>query len=284
MATHNQVRVVGYILNEPIILNEGQEGNEKILFNLRTTHRDIDNYNGAKYQDLAVLCDNIKLMPKLKKLGRFDLIDIKGVFNIMTLNKRSRCPNCGTVNIKYQATATFVYPLHVTKLNAVREAYEHDESLPELILLNHFEEVSNQVLLIGTVVSDPEMIGTEKHPCCRYRLGVDRKYYIKSQSDNTADYPWVYSYGKQARFDHLYLQKGAVIFLDAFIQTRPVKATVICSACGDEYTFPDVATEFIPYSVEYLSGFKTDEEIEQESLESIDPDFHIRSLFLNVDL
>ena len=36
---------------------------------------------------------------------------------------------------------------------------------------------------------------------------------------------------------------------------------MICEHCGKEYTFDDAATEFIPYAIEYLSDYITDEEI-----------------------
>ena len=41
-----------------------------------------------------VFYDGTELIEKMKKLVRFDLIDIKGVFNIVATNKPSRCPAC----------------------------------------------------------------------------------------------------------------------------------------------------------------------------------------------
>lgn len=261
MATHNQVRAVGFLKNDPKILNEGVEGAEKILFMIRTLHRELDGYHGMKFQDLMVYYDGTELMQRIKALSKFDLIDIKGVFNILSLSKNSMCPGCGRVNTKLNGTSTFIYPISMTKLNAMREAYEHDENLPERILETHFKEVSNQVLIIGSVVNEPELLQVKNTPCCRYRLGVDRKYYIKSQGDLTADYPWVYSYAQQAERDYEHLKPGALILVDGFIQNRQVKSKMICSQCGVEYLYDDAATEMIPYAVEYLAGHLTDEEI-----------------------
>ncbi|MFR5032005.1 MAG: single-stranded DNA-binding protein [Blautia hansenii] len=263
MATHNQVRLVGFLKNNPQIINPDQEGETKILFLLRTIHREIDGYHGMQFQDLMVYYDGTELMPKMMNLTQFDLIDIKGVFNILSLNKLSTCSGCGNKNIKYNGTSTFVYPIAVTKLNGMQSAYEHDVELPERILEKHFKEVSNQALIIGTVVSEPEMVMVEngKFPCCRYRLGVDRKYYIKTQGDITADYPWVYSYAQQAERDFTHLKKGTLILVDGFIQNRKIKSRMICQTCGKEYLFDDAATEFVPYAIEYLSDYVTDEEI-----------------------
>ena len=261
MATHNQVRVIGYLLKDPQIINEGEDGGEKVIFLIRTTHSDIEGYPCMKFQDIMVYYDGRHLMPKLKSLKCLDLVDIKGVFNILSLTKTSRCPGCGAVNIKENGTATFIYPIALHKLNGLQVDFERDEEIPERILQEHYEEVSNQALIIGTVVSDPEALKISGVPCCRYRLGVDRKYYIKTQSDLTADYPWVYSFLQQAERDFRHLKKGSVILVDAFIQNRRVEGYMTCAQCGAQYRFPDAATEFIPFSVEYLSDFITDEEL-----------------------
>lgn len=261
MATHNQVRVVGFLKNNPQIINLEREGERKVLFLIRTIHRELDGFSGMEFQDLMVYYDGVELMDKFIQLSQFDLIDIKGVFNILNLNKVSTCDSCGMKNIKYNGTSSFIYPISLTKLNGMQTAYEHDKELPERILEKHFKEVSNQALIVGTVVSDPEMVGNGKLLCCRYRLGVDRKYYIKTQGDITADYPWIYSYAQQAERDFKHLKKGTLILVDGFIQNRKVKNHMICEHCGKEYTFDDAATEFIPYAIEYLSDYITDEEI-----------------------
>lgn len=264
MATHNQVREVGYLLKDPKIMNEGIEGSEKILFQIRTARRDTEGYLGKRFEDVIIYYDGTELMDKLKKLKAYDLIDVKGVFNVLTVNKKSLCPHCGAQNIKYRGSSTFIYPIFVTKLNSLMVSFDQNAELPEQILEERFKEVSNQALIIGTVVSDPELIGTAKIPCCRYRLGVDRKYYIKTQDELTADYPWVYSYGQQAEWDIRHLIKNSVVLVDGFIHNRQVNANMTCETCGGEYTYPDVTTEFIPYSLEYLSGHKTDEDIALE--------------------
>lgn len=259
MATHNQVRVIGYLLKEPKIINEGEEGAEKVLFQIRTIRRDIESYPRRKFEDIIVYYDGAELIGKLKALKQFDLIDIKGVFNILTVNKRSICPYCGTYNVKYRGCSTFVYPISFTKIMSLRCNYDLDNGKPDEIMESKYKEISNQVLLIGTIVNDPEYLLDKQ--CCRYRLGVDRKYYIKTQDELTADYPWVYSFGQQGEWDAKYLQNGSVILVDGFIRSRQVQAIMQCDECKTQYTYPDVVTEFIPYSIEYLSGFKTDEDI-----------------------
>ena len=94
MATHNQVRVVGFLKNQPQIIHSEREGERKILFLIRTIHRELDGFSGMEFQDLMVYYDGTELMDKLVQLSQFDLVDIKGVFNILNLNKVSTCGNC----------------------------------------------------------------------------------------------------------------------------------------------------------------------------------------------
>lgn len=261
MATHNHMRVLGYVLKDPTIINLGEEGLEKVIFQVRTIRRKTEGYRGKKFEDIVVFYDGEELIKKMKDLKEYDLVDIKGVFNVMTVDKTSVCPYCGTKNVKEQGSSTFIYPISINKLDSLKGPSEHNPELPEAILKEHHLEVSNNALIIGTVVSDPELIGSLKIPCCRYRLGVDRKYYVKTQGNVTADYPWVYSYDKQALSDYEHLHQGSVVLVDGFMHNRQVNAEIKCSKCGSTYTYPDVVTEFIPYTLEYLSNYMTNEDI-----------------------
>lgn len=264
MATHNQTRHVGYLLHDPQIINAGEEGEEKALFTIRVLNRDLDGYKDSPFQDILVFYDgNDALMGKMKKLEAFDMVDIKGVYNVLSLSKTSTCPVCGSENVKENGTACFIYPIYLLKINSLKSSNEHDESLPEEVLQRHYKEVSNQAFIMGNVDSDPESLGTEKKPACRYRLRIDRKYYIQSQNDIHVDYPYIYSYGKQAINDLKYLKRGALIEADCFLRARTVKSDIVCKHCGEKYQYDDIASELIPYSVEYLRDYYTAEEVEE---------------------
>ena len=271
MATHNQVRVIGYLITEPIIMNEGNLGAEKIRYHIRTVHRKIDGLRDDKFQDIMIFYDGTDFMEKMKKLKKYDVVDIKGVFNVLTINKKSECPYCGEKNIKPYGSLAAVYPISFIKINAWETCYEHDVELPERILTKYFQETSNYATIIGTVANTPELLGTEEYPCCRYMLAINRKYYIKTQDNITADYPYIYSYGKQARNDYRYLKQGSVVMADCFVRMRKIKNNIRCNKCDREYQFLDVASELVPYSVEYLQNFLTEEEameLENEKLQA----------------
>lgn len=262
MATHNQVRIVGYILKEPAIINEGIAGEEKFVAQVRTTRRDIEDFNDDRFADLVVFYDGIELMEKMKKLKRFDVIDIKGVLNICPTPKKHVCPECGTENIKYNSLSSFIYPISISRIASYQEYYEMFDIMPNKLLVDNYKEISNQCLIIGTVVSEPEIIETRKGRICRYCLCVNRKYYIKTQDITTTDYPWVYSYGDNADRDYLHLKKNeSSVLIDGFIHNVRTRGKLVCEHCGKEFVYKDIGTQFTPYSVEYLSGYKTDEEL-----------------------
>lgn len=276
MATHNSVRLVGYLLEDPTIANEGQKGAEKIFIKLRTIRRDADDVDPQRYEDIYVFYDGIELIEKMKKLVRFDLIDIKGVFNIVATNKPSRCPDCGAINFRKNGTYSFVYPQWVKKIDNILNSFEYKSDLPDSILFQQYKEVSNYLTLIGTVVSKPELLNQDTNPLCRYRVGVDRKYYIKTQPDITADYPWIYTRGQQAIDDARHLDLESVVLVDGYIHTRNVHVPTKCEACGANYSYPDVVTDFIPYAIEYLNKYKTDEDIAR------DEELALREMIANV--
>lgn len=101
MAAHNQVRVLGYLLSDPAIY-EDETGDAKIYLAIRACNRAVDGYPDSSFQDLLIFYDGAsedhnrdKLMTRLKSLVAYDLVDIKGVINVLSVNKPSICPSCG---------------------------------------------------------------------------------------------------------------------------------------------------------------------------------------------
>lgn len=266
MATHNQVRLIGYILNEPKIVNEGKEGEEKVVFQMRTTRRKIDDFYEDQYADIIILYDSTELINKFKGFKKFDIVDIKGVLNILPITKKQTCPMCGKENLKY-TVSTFVYPISATRMGSYLDYYNEVGESPDALLYKNYRENSNQILILGNVVTEPETIQNGKNSvkCCRYGLGVDRKYFIKTQTDKHADYPWVYSYGEQAELDAKKLIRyKSEILIDGFVHNKKVSARMTCENCGCEFSYHNIVTQVTPYSIEYLSGYKTDEMLARE--------------------
>ena len=271
MAQHNEVRVVGYIKEEPKVIKLDDEENAiRVIFPIRTVHRDVAGYPGGKFADLMVMCDsnekNLRLMSTLKK---YDVVSIKGVINIAFAVKQSKCPECGTPNYKENTTITFIYPIFIERRDSYANVKDKEEQL-----YRQYEEISNEIKLLGTVSKDPELImvhGNKEindfrnRECCKFPLGIDRKFYIPSQSNLFSDYPWIYSYGQDAQVDFENVKKGMVCFLDGFLQAIPIEVEMECEECGANYTYNDASYSIVPYSMEYMPwSHVPDEEDEEE--------------------
>lgn len=258
MATHNCADVIGYLTENPKRIPE----KSLVLFTIRTTRRILNEYpNTNHFEDLLIYCDDINLYKDLGSLRMYDLIRVKGVINVLTIDKRlTPCPYCQhTGNVKSNSSSVIIYPIFFEKKNSLKTTVDENIFLPDKIINDRYQEVSNLMTFIGTVVSEPELI--ERNTCCRYQIGMDRKYYIKTQPELTADYPWIYSYGKQAGKDYKHLVKGSTVLISGFMHNELIEPTTVCNNCGRTYKYQDTRNETIPYSVEYLNQYLTDKDI-----------------------
>jgi single-strand DNA-binding protein len=81
------------------------------------------------------------------------------------------------------------------------------------------KEMLNKVILIGRLVSDPEVKYTADNQTAiaRYRLAVNRKY--KKDGEQEADFINCVAFGKSGEFAEKYLYKGTKIAVSGRIQT-----------------------------------------------------------------
>ena len=150
-----------------------------------------------------------------------------------------------------------------------------EEISPEesLKLLKERCEISNIVMVIGTLCREPEIYTDDKNRSfAQYQIAVNRRYRIKEDPAETkTDYPWVKTFGEQALKDVYALHTGSQVYLNGALQTREVARETICENCNKSYEWQDVASEIVPYSTEYLSNCQIehkDTEKEDENVES----------------
>lgn len=62
--------------------------------------------------------------------------------------------------------------------------------------------------------------------------------------------------------------RGALVLISGFLRNRLVLSNIICENCNHEYQYEDFATEIIPYSVEYMRGYKWDDQIDEKTDET----------------
>ncbi len=270
MAKENLALQHGFVQGKPRIYQDNDGNPIRAMFCVEVMRRPSDNagYNERKRFDCPVyITDNQEIIKKVAELEPLDVVDIKAVVTTMQVKKYPKaCPECGYDDYELQGQYGYLTPLSVRKCGHVETQKEGVEMLGEN------REYSNLVLCIGTVCLDPRLYTDEAGKCvCQYPLAVNRKYRISMDDpESKTDWPWVKTYGEQARLDSEILKEGATVYVNGSYQVRKITRTVTCPNCGKTYQFPDSVSEIRPYSVEYLFNNK-----QKDDDEGWNPDYSL---------
>ena len=253
MPKENMVLLHGQVQIAPKIYMDKDKNLTKAVFALKTLRRPY--YNGQLvanrlYFDCPVIFTrNAEMIQLAASLEKDDMVDVRGVITTQEVVKSTICSSCSHKN-SAPGNMVYITPLYICR----RETAVSPEK--GLELLKQRNEVSNLILVIGTLCRDPEFYTDERnHTSAQYQLAVNRKYRIREDlPDIRTDYPWVKTHGPQALKDAQYIKTGSVVYINGCLQTRDVLRTTVCEACGTEYTWMDSAMEIVPYATEYLAG------------------------------
>ncbi len=213
-----------------------------------------DNVNYMKHDHPLIVSMNPKIVEKMSELDPFNIVLVKGTVNTKPVSKKSTCPNCDTQNVG-AGLLTYITPIFIKK---IKECASYEEGLVEIIKAR---ELSNQVIVTGKLIQAPKYFQT-KHGTLvtQYQIFTNRKFRVIGDNLETkTDYPWIKSYGTQAIEDRLRLQKGSTVIVDGYIQERSVNRKTKCSCCQKIYPWQDKTMEIVPFDVEYIKDYKTDE-------------------------
>ena len=268
MAFDNDARLFARVIQKPLVRMD-ENGNpfqvETYLHVLRG-RRDFGLHFGqVEYQIALVVSTDDVMLQKIQVWDKNDFVYVHGYVSTNDIEKQSWCPNkvqvtrggvmtetiCGAENTK-AGTLTYVNPLNVYRLAA---NLTEEKSM---MYLRSCEEESNSVKLVGRLCADPEEVNYKAGvPTAMYTLAIKRSKFFKNEpSDWDTDFPVVRSYGEIAVKDLMALQKNSTVMIDGYLQSRRIKQRTICSSCGQEYEWDDLAMEVIPYRVEYLKNCK----------------------------
>lgn len=81
----------------------------------------------------------------------------------------------------------------------------------------------NKVILIGNLVSDPELRNTPSgQPVCNFRLATNRTWFDKktNQKQQEAEYHTIVVWGKLAEIASRFLTKGSLAMIEGRLRTR----------------------------------------------------------------
>ena len=249
----NFVLLHGQVQIAPKVYMNGDQVYTKALFAVKTLRRLYHNgeqlANKLFFDCPVVFSKNADMIAQISTLSKGDMVDIRGVLTTQEVTKSTICSNCSHKN-SAPGNMVHVTPLYVCK----REGGISDDR--GLQLLKERCEVSNIVMVIGTLCRDPEThINEYSKTSVQYQIAVNRKYRIREDAPEVrTDYPWVKTYSSQTYLDSQYIKVGSSVYINGCLQTRDVQRKTVCENCGTEYAWMDTAMEIIPYSIEYLSG------------------------------
>ena len=268
---HNQVVLCGVIQDAPKIRKSG-DGKVFAQFRVitingnRTGGRQIE----AKAFDAPLIhTTNPDLIGQIEKIEVGDFVLIKGAVTTATVTRAPKCQHCGerqTIN----GILSYISPASVNIISkgaALNSAGAFDRGVA-VEKLKAFKEVSNICTVVGVVCREPQPYKSdEKHKrkITSYQLAIKRKLRIIGEiDDNTADFPWVKSYGKIGMNDGLYIKKGTFMFIDGWIRARKFERKAICQHCGQEMSWIDVSQNIVPYASEYIKDYRDPAEITEQ--------------------
>lgn len=255
MARENFVFLHGQVFDKPRVYVDGNGVQKKASLAIRVIRRPFISGEGAVTSgklsiDIpTIMTMNPELVRICSDLRKGDMIDIRGVYTTREVKKKSTCPN-GHENV-WAGNFVFVTPIYICR----REQELSEEE--GMKLLRERSEISNLVMLIGTLCREPVLResseGQRTTALAQYQLASNRRYHIRDgHEQERTDYPWIKTINKQAREDMEHLHTNSAVFINGAIQTREIEREITCDVCGETYTIKESVCEIFPYSVEYL--------------------------------
>ena len=255
MARENFVFLHGQIFDKPRVYIDEFGVQRKASLAVRVIRRPFINGEGAIVSgklsiDIpTVITMNPELVRTCAELRKGDMVDIRGVYTTREVKKKSTCPN-GHENV-WAGNFVFITPIYICR----RERELSEEG--GMALLRERAEISNLVMLIGTLCREPVLRestdGQRSTALAQYQLASNRRYHIRDgHEQERTDYPWIKTINKQAREDVEHLHTNSTVFINGAIQTREIEREVTCNVCGETYIIKESVCEIFPYSVEYL--------------------------------
>lgn len=261
MARHNHVSLIGFVINEPSIVDLGVK--KRGAFIIQVIRADRNAFDGdafSKITNATVVTSNPELVEIIEDLHENDIVSIKSNIITVPITKAVECPHCESENT-YESLFAYINPVAMCPLKkglSKGEAMEY---------LEKNKEFSNEVTIIGHLCHDPEKIASlKKVQLSQYKIGIPRKFNIKwdENSDSKADFPYIKSYGQNSEKDLTYLKKGSTVLIDGFLQTRYFERKKSCSHCSKDINWADSTLEVIAYSTEYLKNLKLGNDIDED--------------------
>lgn len=284
MARENSISLRGLLEGRPKITTN--QNGKYALVTVKVVRPDRPVGDGISYvasTHVRIMTQDSDIIDEMSTWEKWDIVEIKGVLSSKKISKVSYCPHCKKENHAY-GSLVYVVPTFAEKVTSM---VNDQEGLQYLIKKR---EVSNIAKMFGTLWSSPKMLSTFSGIVfTQFQLAVNRKLRIKEDDPFVkTDFPWVKTYGDVARVARNRLIRGSEVYIDGCLQSRDIPRTSWCGqardangdymryqngnpviekdadgndvGCGQEYIWNDRTLEIVPFSIEMVSNFLSEEE------------------------
>ncbi len=260
---HNNVLLCGVVDIPPkVVINEKTDEYDYAMGRVVTmrSSRSSGDENKNKLDCPLIYAHNPEVCHEMSSWQHGDLVLIKGVLATRNINKTRVCDKCGE-KIRTPGIMTYVNPVYCKKL----ESFGDDTDAAKK-RLKQVKEMSNGVTLLGLTCRDIRLFKKGGMTIASYQMAIMRKYRDRQDDESVkVDFPWVKSYANIADTDAKLLKKGTFILIDGFLQARTFKRKDSCPKCGNEFEWTDCSQELVPFAVEYLQNYVTEEELKEKA-------------------
>lgn len=286
MAKENTVFLFGMVATPPrLAFDSGPAGKtiNFMQFPVMTVRRSFMNeffqLRGEKRTDHPIVYTrNSTLIEKnMQDILAGDIVLIKGSLSSREQKKVYICPNCNNEILIENAVSVYVDPIFVEVIEKMPEEYRDEKGFPnkewrldKYAKLNRSAEISNMIMIMGNLCSDPQFYSDpeNKKKECQFLVAAGRKRRIIEDGENKkTDFLMVKAFGQKAEECRDALQTGSSIYINGALETRQFDRRFCCDECGTLFKSKGTATEVVPYSVEYIKNCNTSgiEGAEEES-------------------
>lgn len=263
MGRLNNVDLFGVVQELPQVVKNDETGEYvRALGSLRVIRGARNAQDGKRYMVFSypkIYTRNPDWCKEMETWQVNDLVFINGMFATNAVMKTSFCSCCGAKNRK-EGQLGYVEPISMRTIDRFNS---ETEAISEL---KNYTLVSNRIFALGNLGKDPKRMKLHTQAgknivVCQYPMVLNRLFYVKEDpAEKTNDFPWVKSYGKNCDSDYFRLKESSTVMIDGFLQTRFVRMHSVCDYCGEPYDWKDSTMEIVPYEVEYLQRYRTEEE------------------------
>lgn len=247
----NDVRLFGQLIQNPkYYKKKNAEEPYRMTLSIKTMSRYLNSTDRTKlmYDEIVVMSKSPEtIVYAAKELRSNDIVYIKGMLCTTDVKRKFICSSCEN-EIEENGFTCYVHPIKIVKVKSGITAEDGN------IIIQDNAEVSNEVILDGTVCSDIHYL--EERRYAYYKLAVKRSFHIlEDDAEKRMDYPAINTYHDQAYNDSICAHKGTRMNVRGAIRVRNIQRTITCPYCQNEEPLDYRVLEVVASNINYTANW-----------------------------